>query len=430
MHSVKVLILADDFTGAMDTAVQLSKRGVRTVVCTHAEADIFKDGLAGFTESDDGKVIEAISVNINCRHISPEDAFLQIKKVLSFYADIPYIYLKTDSVLRGNLSALFASALDVLKTDIFFAPAYPQVERTTINGHQMDRGIPIDQTSFAEDPLNPIKNSYIPEILNQDYFIPAELLPVINESTEIDFSRNGSKHHQVYAFDAGCELDLHRIAGVLMVQDKLKVCAGCAGFMDVLANVLFTEQEIVVQSSAMQNLQNTKEPVVYLSCSAQPITRRQIAYARSHGFPVEKIPKHLLSGCKSEKIEHLAEDVGLRLEDYLMQGRSVILASNTDDEDFIQTVGDDFHDCLLQFLGAVTEKLVSSGYRKIAVFGGDGAYAIMKKLGCECIFLGKEIQPGVPLSKLGIIPPVEMVTKSGGLGEDHVVLAIENAMRG
>lgn len=433
IQNVKLLILADDFTGAMDTAVQLSKKGVRTVVYTAEELSCsLNDGSK--MASIEPEMFEVLSVNMNYRHISPDEARVKLKKVLSKYMSIPFIYLKTDSILRGNLSSLFASALEVLQTDIFFAPAYPQVGRTTVQGRQMDQGIPIEKTRFAEDPLNPVKSSYVPDILNQNYEVPVKLLSFSERDSQGNFGINmtpdsNEKSKSVYIFDADCEFQLQQLAKILKAQNHLRVCAGCAGFMEALSDVLFPFFKDVGES-VKRKPEGKDLPVLFISCSAQPITRKQIIYARANGFPVEKIQKRGLSACNQREIEQFADEARFCLREYLSQGRSVIFATNVDDEDFIESVSDGFHDRLLEFLGLVAEKLVDDGCRNIAVFGGDGAYAIMKKLGCECIILGDEIQPGVPFSQLWMEPKVEMVSKSGGLGEENVVLAIEKAIRG
>ena len=92
-----LLILADDFTGALDTGVQISKTGARTVVLTDPHAD-----LERFADETEVLVIDA-----ETRHIPPQQAKACVASIArrAFAMKVPCIYKKTDSALRGNIGA-------------------------------------------------------------------------------------------------------------------------------------------------------------------------------------------------------------------------------------------------------------------------------------------------------------------------------------
>lgn len=49
---------------------------------------------------------------------------------------------------------------------IFFVPAFPKLERTTKNGVQYWKGIPIHETTFGRNPFEPVKTAGVSDILS------------------------------------------------------------------------------------------------------------------------------------------------------------------------------------------------------------------------------------------------------------------------
>src|SRR5262249_57283204 len=63
----------------------------------------------------------------------------------------------------GQLGAEIDAAMNILGVEeSFVLPAIPEVGRTTEGGRQMIGGVPVDQTAFAHDPHNPIRNASVP----------------------------------------------------------------------------------------------------------------------------------------------------------------------------------------------------------------------------------------------------------------------------
>ena len=98
---MKLLILADDLTGALDTGVQFSLRNIPTSVIVSE-----KPGISRLTQD-----CEVLSINAETRHMDRKSAYYCIKSLLEKYASPGhYIYIKTDSALRGNIGAAFLAA--------------------------------------------------------------------------------------------------------------------------------------------------------------------------------------------------------------------------------------------------------------------------------------------------------------------------------
>ncbi|MCL2068608.1 MAG: hypothetical protein FWH00_01795 [Oscillospiraceae bacterium] len=361
---MKLLIIADDLTGALDTAVQISKRGVKTLAAE---------------PGDPFGSCEALCINLDMRHDKPDTAYRKVSDLLRGFpaSEIPYIYLKTDSVLRGNLSAMFAAALAETGETISFIPAYPKAGRVTIGGEQFVRGQRLEHSPFANDPLNPMLTSNVADILNASHRVD-----------------------HVRIFDCETQEQLARIGETLQAQNALRLTAGCAGFAEVLCGYI-----PFLREPASFAANNT--PVLFLSGSANSFTFDQLAYARRNGIPV-------LKASSADADAYLADK-------YLSEGKSVVLATAQCTDDLTADM-----DIRHIFSGAVS-RFVNQGGRNLAVFGGDTALAVLRGLDCGCVRPLAEIQPGIPLCAAGNL---NLATKSGGLGDIDAVIAIEEFMRG
>ena len=130
----RLLIIADDFTGSLDTGVQFAKRGINTLVT------VMRDQAVDLTAD-----CQALVVNTESRHVPPEEAYIKVRAVTesAMAAGFTHIYKKMDSTLRGNIGSELAAVMDALSDDsqpiwreITFVPAFPKSGRFTKQGLQ------------------------------------------------------------------------------------------------------------------------------------------------------------------------------------------------------------------------------------------------------------------------------------------------------
>lgn len=155
---MKLLILADDFTGALDTGVQLTKFGVSARVVTDVKYDM--DRL--FEDCD------VLVIDTETRHVRPEVARETTRKLAAQATHtVDVIYKKTDSAVRGNIGAELEGVLRGTENGktVHFVPAYPALNRLTRNGVQYVDGLPVSQSVFGQDPFEPVRYSNVCDIL-------------------------------------------------------------------------------------------------------------------------------------------------------------------------------------------------------------------------------------------------------------------------
>ena len=112
---VEMLVLADDFTGALDTGMQFAKYGARTKVIT--------DPDTAFSDPE----IQILVIDTETRHKSPEESAGIISSIVKKASScgVRVFYKKTDSALRGNVGAEMEALLRAAGSGcIHFVPAF------------------------------------------------------------------------------------------------------------------------------------------------------------------------------------------------------------------------------------------------------------------------------------------------------------------
>jgi len=139
------VILADDFTGANDTGVQVRKQGIPIDVLLELDPAAQGEG--------------SIVIDTESRVIPPTEAYacmVHIAEIVVQQGGCRYLYKKVDSTLRGNLKEEIKALLDIYKPElIVFDPAYPAQGRTVENRRLCVYGKPLLTTEIAADPAIP-----------------------------------------------------------------------------------------------------------------------------------------------------------------------------------------------------------------------------------------------------------------------------------
>ena len=146
------IIIADDLTGANDTALQFFKKGCSAKIIIDYNHDFCN------IESTD-----VWSISTESRNIEKETAVervINVSKKLKEHLCADKYYKKIDSTLRGNAGLEIIAMMDALQKEVaIVAPAYIEEGRATIGGYQLLNGMVIERTQCALDPKAPIYDS-------------------------------------------------------------------------------------------------------------------------------------------------------------------------------------------------------------------------------------------------------------------------------
>lgn len=380
---VKLLIIADDFTGALDTGVQFAKQGINTWMTTDLRTDMTTVGA------------EVLSIDAETRTMPPEKAFETVLALAESakHAGIPMVYKKTDSTLRGNIGCELEALMRAYNRPVAFIPAYPGNGRVTRDAVQYANSVEIAKTILANDPINPIRHSYIPQIIAETSDIR-----VITGSTLTDGA--------VTVFDAESEEDLGRIFTDLTSQNALELTAGCAGFADVLASSrLFTRE--------LRPINRRSGGILAVCGSVNAASVRQTEQAAKEGYAVVTLPAKSLLGTTEETLSSIAAGIRKTLDS---TGFTLI---RTDGDRFLEN---DAPEKISRIIGRLTRLLTESAdIGHLILFGGHTANAIMRETGITSFYPLAEILPGVVYAEAD---GCNIVTKAGGFGSENVISEI------
>lgn len=398
---VKLLIIADDFTGALDTGVQFAARGAATRVVTDPAYD--------FSRAE----AEVLVMVAETRHLPPEEAYRTVYSTVrkAKAAGVPYIYKKTDSALRGNIGSELTAVMDAAEADtIAFLPAFPKMGRVTRDGVHYVDGVPVAESVFGKDPFEPVKASSVEEILHDQTEAPVVLHRLEDPAVP------AAPGIQVY--DAATDGDLARLGGELGAG-RLRLSAGCAGFATALADIL----ELNGPEPQMPDLPHA----FFVACgSVNPVTLRQMRRAEQDGF----VHIHLEPVQKLEPAWLETEDCARKIRIWLEQAedsRRCILDVNdpmgVDDTDrYAKARGLTTADLRVRIsaqLAQLMKRVLDGGLEAtILCTGGDTLLALMRVVGVAALTPVRELDTGAVLTNFVYQGKTyHIVSKSGGFGE-------------
>ena len=137
-------VRARDVTSATDGAVALAEAGWAVQVVRGAPAGSSP----------------AVSIDLATRTLTQDEAVRRVKAVGPALSSARVIVKQFDSTLRGHVVAETLALLSATgRTRAVVAPAFALAGRTTVNGCQLVNGIPVGDSEYARDPLNPAISS-------------------------------------------------------------------------------------------------------------------------------------------------------------------------------------------------------------------------------------------------------------------------------
>ncbi|HEY5586799.1 MAG TPA: four-carbon acid sugar kinase family protein [Ruminiclostridium sp.] len=406
---MKLLVIADDFTGAMDTGVQFSKNGIATLVSTRTELNL--DQIQ--------QNIQVLVVDTESRHLKPDKAYEIVYDLTNRAREygIQHVYKKTDSTLRGNIGAELKAVMDAWDgMPVMYVPAYPKTGRTTFHSKQFVDGIPLHETIYSKDLLNPIKTCCISEIILKQADVKTVAATIGGKLTV-----NLEDKDTVYIFDGQVEEDLTNTGNILKARNKLSITAGCAGFAERLSNLIDFEGKSGVEQIKSEN-------ILVVCGSINEASMHQIRFGEKHGFESILLTSEQKSNkgyWETFKGKALTEEVVRKIA---ANGKVIIKTVSDVDEIDVVTSSQKIADSI----GELTNQILSYGIAcTLVVFGGDTAIHVMDAIECSGLKPLEEIVPGVAVSKAVCkYGEMTLISKAGGFGEKDVLLKIQNYLKG
>lgn len=413
---IKLLVIADDFTGALDTGVQFAGKGITTKVL-----NMFPAG----EEALECVSAEVLVVDAQTRHYKQGEAYDRVFEIVkrAKAASVPYIYKKTDSGLRGNIGTeLEAALLASGERYLTFIPALPAMGRITVNGIHYVDGVPIHESAFGRDPFEPVVSSRV-----EDLFQGVSTKTVL-------YKENGhyerGREREIGIFDASSDRRIEEIVQDLIQHNSLGVMAGCAGFASVLGNFLKLENKKVEIPVITNRL-------IIVCGSVNEITKRQIEYAQKNGMKrITMTPEQQFTEGYLDSEE--GRDWLNSLKGDCEAGITCVIETGISNTENVAKYRRRLHIPLEEAriiisstLGEVLKHLMKMGLEAtFMIIGGDTLAGFLSEIGCTEVTIYQELEQGTVLSSVRSGGRDQwIISKSGGFGEPELLAEVERRVR-
>lgn len=407
MTDTKLLIVADDLTGGLDTGVQFARQGIKVRVVVDPDP-------AGDWTRNAAQVLVAVSES---RHMMPEDAYETVYRIISAgrQAGIPYFYKKTDSALRGNIGAELDAALKASGAEVLsFLPAYPAMNRITTKGCHYIDGVPVAESVFGSDPFNPV--------------VESDVRKLVASQTDTQVTSDGRCGKGILVVDAQSDEDLREAGARLSKYGRLSVSAGCAGFAAFLPDLLGLQRGETPDSFDLG------ESLLVLSGSLNPVTMRQIEYAQNNGFkricprPEQNSRPEILAAKLPLKEKWLILDSG-GIDPEEKSFRNYMRSKGMDSEEARERIAAYLAEILAELEDPCVNSCDDSCEGSVMIIGGDTLLACLRRLGCKDLEPLAELFPGVVLSRYRSGEKEKLlISKSGGFGSETLLADLREMM--
>jgi uncharacterized protein YgbK (DUF1537 family) len=386
----RVLIVADDLTGAMDSAGPFAAAGVETWV------------VAAPMQCDPASLRSAsvVSVNTDSRHLPAARAAQRIRDTVRHLGagDFQIIVKKVDSTLRGNVVAETLALLDATgRTSAVVAPAFPAQGRTVSGGIVYVKGTPLAQTGFANDALSPPPLAPLHQVFAQARAgLRAESVPASDP-----FAGDSAR---VWVVDSVVDADLAAMVDTIRPRLGSLLLAGSAGLTQALARACFDD------NGAPAGAGKVKGTIVFAVGSRAAQSAEQVeALAADPDTRVMRAPNGHLSNHEIPAAQNL------------------VLKATPDDNgregDAEQVAADMARHAIDVARRTHAEALVATG--------GDTAIAILAASGNPALQVLGDLMPGIPYARIRLGgSPLWLVTKAGGFGGRETFRELVHKLRG
>lgn len=398
MSEHTVGVVADDLTGAGDCVVQFARAGWTSHLALGSDLPSAERA--------------AVAVVTDARALDDAAAAAATGAAVRALTGAGRLYVKIDSTLRGSVAAQVSGALAAWRERVpgafaVVCPSYPALGRTVRDGVLLVDDVPVAATAAGQDPVTPVHRSDLTALLPGAVRVPAHDDPKV---LALRLAEAGEAAGTVVV-DATEDADLDRLADAVTLLGPLAVPVGSAGLAAALAPRwggrraglepprVTAERTLVVLSSLNEVSRAQADELL----TAEPGTL--LITPEAGTGPDEQAVRALGAGVPATVLVRTPEPTG------------------TGRERAAQAAGE-----LADLVAAVTERTRPDA---VVLIGGDGARAVLARLGARSVRVAGSVAEGVPLGHLegGPAHGTVVVTKAGGFGTRRTVVDVLESLR-
>lgn len=397
----RILILADDLSGAADCAVACHRAGMTSKVCLEPQA--LHDPA------------DALAIDLDTRPRSPAEAWaltLSIRALIAGRA----VYRKIDSTLRGHVALEIAATLEAAGPGSFavVCPAYPVTGRTVIGGCIFVNGQPLAETEIWR--MSGRGSTHLQTLLAE--------AGLGAEGLSLDAVRGGRLRAAIEAARAGgaravvCDAETDAdLAAIIEASLGLPgvLWAGSGGLTIPLARALAPQRE-----PEPYPVTRRAGPHLVVVGSASSVSRGQLTVLAAD--PRVRLitipPRVLLEGPDAPGWRPASRTLVAAVG---KAGKDTVAVAIDPEAPVEASAGP----ALAASLGRLVGRQLGR-FGSLTATGGETARLVLGAVGATACCIRQEIEPGVVLS---IVDGLPVVTKAGAFGDPQSLVRALDALR-
>ncbi len=383
-----ILILADDLTGAADTASRCRAAGLPATIFLAPPHPPLPVGVVAFTSDS--------------RHLPPEEAARRVQEVATpLTGQTALWYKKIDSTLRGNIGSELDALLALLNAPVaLVCPTFPAQGRGLVNGHLIAPGglrMGVHLPSLLREQSRHLVYAFSLEDVRS-----GELAEKCQRKDAETQRGKGTQERSIFVVDGLTDADLGLIVDAAQSIPGLLLC-GSAGLIG----------EVAKRQSGNKELPGFPKPgssdgrLLVVVGSGSPMAHRQIdgllaAYPGAAQVIVEDETLPIPGANASLVLIHQPPPPpGAVLDGPEARRRAALLAD------------------------AALAQIEQSPPDLLLLVGGDTAVAVLSCLGVEQLTVQQELLPGMPLCAATVNwRQLGVVMKPGSFGDENALVTL------
>ena len=401
-------VIADDFTGAVDIAGFLVEGGMRTMMCSRA------------VDTQNLGPVDAIVMSLKIRSLPARQAVDEALKALDFLQSAGcdrfyYKYCSTfDSTKDGNIGPVTDALRKALGEKMtLICPALPVNGRTVFHGYLFVNHDLLSDSAMRHHPLNPMLDAKLERLLLMQN--PSKCGHIFYDTVSQGIGAVKQKREALEA--QGVEnlivdvIDDEDLVTIAEATKDLRLVTGGSGLAMGLAKVRAQERGCEIKNEAAFLPKRRKAVVLAGSCSA--MMQKQVAYYRSlaPSLSLDEVSCVHDPDYSERVAEWVLDHQHLELAPMVYATRSVEQL----EENRKRFADVDLAKIIEQSFGTLTKLLARAGTQTFIVGGGETSGMVATTLGVDAYLIGPQIDPGVSWVQ-SLDGVYELVFKSGNFG--------------
>lgn len=413
----KVLIIADDLTGANANCALMKTIGLRAASITGNNLEKLPDD------------IDVVALTTDSRAMEKGQAYKRVYDKVKKYRDksIDLYSKRIDSTLRGNLGTELKAYQDALeaKTIGICVPSFPDSGRMVVNNYLYVNGISLMNTDAGKDPKISAVSNLVTENFKKDYDGQIIHIGIDEIDKGIENIKNliiANKDKDLIVFDAITNEQISLIAKASIASQIGFISVDPGPFTKEVTRLLYQKESI-----------RTKALAVIGSVTNVTINQMHELKNNYNYYQVNVDASKLIEIDKAiEEIESAVEEASENLKNHDL----IIVTTTPKDikdrldlnkisENMFLSI-DDLSLLISRGLAKIGKDLVTKEDSISGIFssGGDITVATVEELLSDGIEIKEEIQPLVAYGRMinGLKPGLKIVSKGGMVGNKNVMV--------